>query len=224
MDAKVDGWVVTPRTGKPVEVNALWINALRACAVFAALLGEDARPYADAAARAPRELRALLERRARLVLRCDRRPGSATTRRSGRTRSSRSSLPIDVLDPPRRRAIVDVCASRLWTPAGLRTLAPGDPRYCGRYGGDRRARDGAYHNGTVWTWLAGPFALAHARVYGDREGARDLLAACADGLAAGALGTLGGDRRRRRAVRRRAARSRRRGASRRVLDAWTALA
>ncbi len=189
MDAKVDGWVVTPRTGKPVEVNALWINALRACAVFAALLGEDARPYADAAARA----RASFERfwnaeHGWCFDVIDGPLGDDAALRPNRIFAV--SLPIDVLDPPRRRAIVDVCASRLWTPAGLRTLAPGDPRYCGRYGGDRRARDGAYHNGTVWTWLAGPFALAHARVYGDREGARDLLAACADGLAAGALGML----------------------------------
>ncbi|HEX3549184.1 MAG TPA: amylo-alpha-1,6-glucosidase, partial [Candidatus Elarobacter sp.] len=100
------------------------------------------------------------------------------------------ALPIEVLDPPRRRAIVDVCASRLWTPAGLRTLAPDDARYVGHYGGDRRARDGAYHMGTAWTWLAGPFALAYARAYGDKAAARALLDACADGLSADALGTL----------------------------------
>ena len=101
------------------------------------------------------------------------------------------ALPIEVLDPPRRRAIVDVCAAELWTPAGLRSLAPDDARYAGRYEGDRRARDGAYHQGTVWTWLAGPFALAHAARTATAPRARALLDACADGLTADALGTLG---------------------------------
>ncbi len=189
MDAKVDGWVVTPRTGKPVEINALWINALRACAVFAGLLGEDARPYADAAAHA----RTGFERfwsaeHNRCFDVIDGPLGDDASLRPNQIFAV--SLPIEVLDPPRRRAIVDACASQLWTPAGLRSLAPDDARYVGRYAGDRRARDGAYHQGTVWTWLAGPFALAYARAYGDRAGARALLAACADGLTADALGTL----------------------------------
>jgi predicted glycogen debranching enzyme len=190
MDAKVDGWVVTPRTGKPVEINALWINALRACAVFAAMLGEDARPYAEAAARA----RAGFERfwcaeRGWCFDVLDGPAGDDASLRPNQIFAV--ALPIDVLDPPRRRAVVDACASKLWTPAGLRTLAPDDPRYVGRYAGDRRARDGAYHQGTAWAWLAGPFALAHARAYGDRARARALLEACADGLTADALGTLG---------------------------------
>ena len=100
------------------------------------------------------------------------------------------ALPIDVLDAPRRRAVLEVCASRLWTPAGLRSLAAGEPAYVGHYGGDRRARDAAYHQGTVWTWLAGPFALAHQLVYGDAAAALEVLAANADGLSALAMGSL----------------------------------
>ena len=190
MDAKVDDWVVTPRTGKPIEVNALWINALRACTVFAALLGEDAQPFAERAARA----RASFERfwSAENGWCCDVIDGPLGDDASLRPNQLFAvALPIDVLDQPRRRAIVDVCAAKLWTPAGLRTLAADDPRYYGEYAGDVRARDGAYHQGTVWTWLAGPFAVAYARAHGDRDGALQLLEPCIDGLTADAIGTLG---------------------------------
>ncbi len=190
MDAKVDGWVVTPRTGKPVEINALWLNALRACAVFAALLGEDAQPFAAAAARAREGFeRFWCAEHGWCYDVIDGPVGDDASLRPNQLFAV--SLPIDVLDAARRQAIVDVCASRLWTPAGLRTLAADDPRYRGVYAGDARARDGAYHQGTVWTWLAGPFAIAHARVHDDREGAIELLQTCADGLTADAIGTLG---------------------------------
>jgi glycogen debranching enzyme len=99
------------------------------------------------------------------------------------------ALPIDVLDRDRRRAIVDACAKQLLTPAGLRSLAPTDPRYAGTYGGDPSSRDGAYHQGTVWTWLAGPFVAAQRRVYPERD-ADALLAEAAAGMRADAIGTL----------------------------------
>jgi glycogen debranching enzyme len=197
MDAKVGDWVVTPRTGKPVEVNALWINALRACAAFAQRLGEDPEPFASAAARAEASFERFWSAEHGWCFDVIDGPhGDEAQRAAGADASLRPNqlfavaLPIGVLDDARRRAIVDVCASRLWTPAGLRSLDPADPRYAGRYGGDQRARDGAYHQGTVWTWLAGPFALAHLRVYGDAAAARSFLEASASGLTADAIGTL----------------------------------
>ena len=197
MDAKAGDWVVTPRIGKPVEVNALWINALRACAAFAQLLGDEPLPFTAAAARAEASFERFWSAQHGwcfdVIDGPDGRDASGTNGADASLRPNQLfavSLPINVLDDARRRAIVDVCASRLWTPAGLRSLDPGDPRYAGRYGGDQRARDGAYHQGTVWTWLAGPFALAHLRVYGDPAASAALLDASASGLNADAVGTL----------------------------------
>ncbi|HEX3466474.1 MAG TPA: amylo-alpha-1,6-glucosidase [Candidatus Elarobacter sp.] len=189
MDAKVGDWVVTPRIGKPVEVNALWIAALRACEGFATTLGHDPLPFASAARRA----KSSFERFWNAQLGCcfdvlDGPDGDDASVRPNQIFAV--SLPIDVLDAARRRAIVDLCAARLWTPAGLRSLDPRDPRYTGHYGGDQAARDAAYHQGTVWMWLAGPFVRAHRRVYGDAAASAALLDACATGLSADALGTL----------------------------------
>ena len=189
MDAKAGDWVVTPRTGKPVEVNALWINALRACAAFASRLNHDAARFAVAAKRAEASFERFWSAEHGWcydVL--DGPDGNDPSLRPNQLFAV--ALPIEVLDAPRCRAIVDVCASRLWTPAGVRSLDPHDPRYVGHYGGDQRARDGAYHQGTVWTWLAGPLALAHYRVYGDRSASVAMLGAVADGLDADAIGTL----------------------------------
>jgi predicted glycogen debranching enzyme len=189
MDAKVGDWVVTPRIGKPVEVNALWINALRACAAFAEQLGEEPLSFASAAARAEASFERFWSAEHGWCYDViDGPDGDDASLRPNQLFAV--SLPVDVLDDARRRAIVDVCASKLWTPAGLRSLDPADPRYAGRYGGNQRARDGAYHQGTVWAWLAGPFALAHLRVYGDPAASAALLAACASGLTADAIGTL----------------------------------
>ena len=189
MDAKAGDWVVTPRIGKPVEVNALWINALRACAAFATRLSHDATPFAAAAKRAEASFeRFWSSGHGWCYDVIDGPDGADASLRPNQLFAV--SLPIEVLDGARRRAIVDVCASRLWTPAGLRSLDPGDSHYVGRYGGDQRSRDAAYHQGTVWTWLACPFALAHARVYGDAAASAALLEAVAGGVTADAIGTL----------------------------------
>src|SRR5207249_6483506 len=94
------------------------------------------------------------------------------------------------LPPARRRAVVDACARHRLTSYGLRSLAPFDARYVGRYGGDQRARDGAYHQGTAWGWLLGPFALAHFNAYGDAARAREYLAPLADHLGDHGLGSI----------------------------------
>ena len=101
------------------------------------------------------------------------------------------SLPHSPLDAERQRAVVDVCARHLLTSHGLRSLAPNHPDYVGRYGGDAHRRDAAYHQGTVWGWLIGPFVSAHLRVYGDRELARTYLQPLAQHLADHGLGSVG---------------------------------
>jgi len=94
------------------------------------------------------------------------------------------------LSKEQQKSVVDICGERLLTSHGLRSLAPGEPSYQGRYGGDQRARDGAYHQGTVWGWLLGPYALAHIRVYNDRAAAARLLEPLGSHIGALGLGTL----------------------------------
>ena len=188
MDAKVGDYVVTPRIGKPVEVNALWISALRTCARFAVMTGGGVEAFATAARRAEDGFERFWNAGHGWCY--DVIDGPAGDDASLRPNQLFAvSLPIDVLDEHRRRAIVDACARHLASPAGLRSLAPEDPRYVGRYAGDPLARDGAYHQGTVWTWLTGTFVAAQRRVYPQRD-ADSLLAEVAAGLRADAIGTL----------------------------------
>jgi glycogen debranching enzyme len=101
------------------------------------------------------------------------------------------ALAPELLARERARAVVDVCQRELWTPVGLRTLAPGDPKYVGHYGGDQFARDGSYHQGTVWPWLLGAFVQAHLNVYDDPALARTFIEPLADALDGYGVGTLG---------------------------------
>src|SRR5438876_374050 len=101
------------------------------------------------------------------------------------------SLPESPLSREQQKAVVDICAGRLLTSHGLRSLAQGEPGYQGHYGGGPRERDGAYHQGTVWGWLLGPFALAHLRVYGDRKAALSFLEPLGRQISSYGLGTLG---------------------------------
>ncbi|MEK6549955.1 MAG: amylo-alpha-1,6-glucosidase, partial [Nitrospirota bacterium] len=100
------------------------------------------------------------------------------------------SLPESPLAPARQKAIVDACARSLVTSHGLRSLAPDHPRYVGGYGGDQRSRDGAYHQGTVWGWLLGPFVTAHLKVYRDPARARSFLEPMSRHLQSHGLGTM----------------------------------
>jgi glycogen debranching enzyme len=101
------------------------------------------------------------------------------------------SLPESPLTEQQQKAVVDVCMTRLLASHGLRSLAPGEPGYQGQYAGGVRERDAAYHQGTVWGWLLGPFALAHYRVYGNRQAALDFLEPLGKTINSGGLGTLG---------------------------------
>jgi predicted glycogen debranching enzyme len=189
MDAKVGDWVVTPRIGKPVEVNALWYNALTAMAHFARRLGEPDGDYETAAAQAREGFGRFWNEAAGYcydVL--DGPDGHDPALRPNQIFAV--SLPDSPLSREQQQAVVEVCNRILLTPHGLRSLAPNDLQYQGHYGGDIMARDGAYHQGTVWGWLLGPYCLANYRVYGDREQALSLLAPMAGHLDEAGLGNL----------------------------------
>jgi predicted glycogen debranching enzyme len=190
MDAKVGDWVVTPRTGKPVEINALWHNALRAMAVFARRLKRSPGEWEAEAAR----VAAGFERFWNEAEGCcfdvlDGPSGHDAAVRPNQIFAV--SLPSSPLSPDRQRNVVEVCAKRLLTSFGLRSLDPRHPDYKGQYRGGTRERDGAYHQGTVWGWLLGPFALAHFKVYGDRGAAQALLEPLGWHVGAYGVGSLG---------------------------------
>jgi predicted glycogen debranching enzyme len=188
MDAKVDGWVVTPRRGKAVEINALWYNAVRLMQHWLASRGDDAGAaemagHADRA-RASFNARFWSDELGHLFDVVDVLDGGNAGGNDGACRPNQLfaiSLEHPVLDPSRWRAVVDVAEARLLTPVGLRSLAPGHPDYRPYYFGDLRTRDAAYHQGTVWGWLIGSAVDAWLRTHpGDTARARGLL----DGLIA----------------------------------------
>jgi len=163
MDAKLGTEVITPRIGKPVEIQALWLNALaiagrreqfeRGRAAFVARFWDPARGYlAD-------------------VVDCDHVAGTVDASLRPNQLFAVGGLPLQLVDGDIARAVVDACERELWTSAGPRSLAPSDPKYRGRYAGGVDARDRAYHQGTVWPWLAGAFVDAWLRVHGDRDAA-----------------------------------------------------
>jgi predicted glycogen debranching enzyme len=169
MDAKVGDWVVTPRVGKPVEVQALWLNAL---SIASRLDARWAEPLA-------RGRQAFLERfwneeRGSLadVVDVDHVSGTRDDAVRPNQILAVGGLPVAVLDGARAARVVDTVERRLVTPLGLRSLAPGEPGYAGRYEGNGLQRDSVYHQGTVWPWLMGPFVDAWVRVRGGTAAAR----------------------------------------------------
>jgi glycogen debranching enzyme len=169
MDAKVGDWVVTPRIGKPVEIQALWLNALRAAEAFT---GEYrpllARGLAAFAERFWDEASGSLHD----VVDADHVPGRLDLSFRPNQILAVGGLPWSLISGERARRVVDQVERRLWTPLGLRTLASDATDYRPRYEGDVPSRDGAYHQGTVWPWLLGPFVEAWVRVRGGAPGVR----------------------------------------------------
>jgi predicted glycogen debranching enzyme len=189
MDAKVGDWVVTPRIGKPVEINALWYNALRTIESFAQRRG-DPRTYTALAERVSKSFERFWNPSLDYCFDVIDGPGGDDAALRPNALFA-LSLPHPVLAEWHWRAVVDRSARALLTSHGLRSLDPRDPQYVGTYGGDQRARDGAYHQGTVWAWLLGAFVTAHLRVYRNPEQARRFLEPVAHMLRADAIGTLG---------------------------------
>ena len=191
MDAKIDDWVVTPRVGKPVEINALWVNALRITATLAAALGyaEDAAHYHAMADRALDSFRRRFWYSGGYLYDVvDGPDGNDPTLRPNQIFAV--SLPFPLLEGERAQAVVDICARELVVSYGLRSLAPDESDYVGYYGGDVLQRDRSYHQGTAWAWLLGPFATAHYRVYGRASTAWSYLEPLADHLQDYGMGTI----------------------------------
>jgi predicted glycogen debranching enzyme len=195
MDAKVGDWVVTPRIGKPVEIQALWYNALRITEALCQQTRQTARAreYAAQADRARASFEAKFWNEAGGYL-------YDVLEDSGPDGSLRPnqvfalSLPFPLVDGERAQKVLAAVEAQLLTPLGLRSLAPSDPHYAGRYQGDVWHRDSAYHQGTVWEWLIGPYVDAVLRVRGTdaatKQAIRAHLTALVEHLSEAGLGTV----------------------------------
>ena len=189
MDAKVGDWVVTPRIGKPVEISALWYNALRTMALFAQRLGLDGSGYAEQADQARDGFQRFINpANGSLFDVLDGPEGHDDAVRPNQILAV--SLPFSPLECDAQAGVVRLCRRELLTSYGLRSLSPADPRYRPQYRGGVLARDSAYHQGTVWAWLLGHYALAEFRVHGDAPAALGLLESFRDHLPDAGLGTV----------------------------------
>ncbi len=195
MDARVGDWVVTPRSGKPVEIQALWYNALKIVEEFAQRFGDEERRKhcSTLAALATQAFNRIFWNTEKNCL-------YDVVDSGGPDASIRPnqilavSLHHSMLSQDRARSVVEMVERELLTPVGLRTLSPSDPRYRPHYEGDQVSRDSAYHQGTVWPWLLGPFVTAYVRVNGGtpeaRERAHEMLRGLEDHLLEAGLGQI----------------------------------
>jgi len=173
MDAKVGDWVITPRTCKSVEIQALWYNALRVMEELAAKFGDKAnqKQYKTMAASTRKSFNEQFwnEQTGCLydVVNGDERDASIRP-----NQVFAISLANSMVSTARAKSILRVVERELLTPRGLRTLSPNDSRYIGRYEGDPRSRDGSYHQGTVWPWLMGSYITAYMKTFGAKAGCK----------------------------------------------------
>jgi predicted glycogen debranching enzyme len=195
MDAKVDGWVVTPRWGKAVEINALWYNAL--CLLENWLRQAKRTQEADGIAEHAQRCRKSFNKRfwyekgGYLYDVVDQPNGEGNDAKCRPNQIFSISLDYPILEESRWEAVLKVVQQRLLTPVGLRSLAPGEPDYKPYYDGDLRSRDAAYHEGTVWAWLIGPFIDAWLKVYPkDVETAEGFLYGFQDHLNSACVGSI----------------------------------
>lgn len=187
MDAKVGDWVVTPRHGKPVEINALWHSALRLMAEWGRAVDDDAHAeaYLEEADQVRASFRKAFWNESRQCL-YDVLGPDGPVDKIRPNQIFAVSLPHTLLDLEHQQAIVRVVQRELLTPVGLRTLEPSDSEYKGRYQGSAWDRDGAYHQGTVWPWLLGPFIDAYFKAFGLTPETRAYCLGLVEKLEAGA--------------------------------------
>lgn len=195
MDARVGDHVITPRIGKPVEINALWYNALRIVANWAGTLGrsvEQTQFTTQADATHDSFQRKFWNEQTGCLYDVLNANGNDASIRPNQMFSL--SLPFPLLNREQAQSVVNVVRRELMTPMGLRTLAPGDAAYRGRFEGDMTSRDSAYHQGTVWPWLTGPFISAYLYAFGSNPFSlaycNGLLDALESQMGARCLGTL----------------------------------
>ncbi|MEY2489052.1 MAG: hypothetical protein QOC70_994 [Verrucomicrobiota bacterium] len=195
MDAKMGDWVVTPRRGKAVEINALWFNALKLLEGWLRETGsgEQAQRYEEEARRAGESFnrRFWFEEGGHLYDVVDVDGGSGSDAACRPNQLFAISLDHPVLNEACWKSVVDVAERELLTPVGLRSLSPKHPDYKPLYGGDLRSRDGAYHQGTVWAWLIGPFIDAWLKVHPqDKPTARKFLDRFPESMNENGIGTI----------------------------------
>ena len=190
MDARVQDWVVTPRRGKPIEINALWYNALRLMADWCERAMRPAGPYRQMAAHAhsSAQERFWFADGGYCYDVVDAPEGDDPSLRPNQVIALGLVYPLIEGEPARRT--FEVVTAKLLTPYGLRTLSPDDPRYQSTYRGDQRARDAAYHMGLVWPWLLGPYLDARQRLDGEGPTVRRLLEPFTAHLQDAGLGTI----------------------------------
>jgi predicted glycogen debranching enzyme len=194
MDAKVGDWVVTPRRGKAVEINALWYNALCVAASWLEMIGnaDRARELSSEAARVQQKFNDRFwssELGYCYDVVDDEGGGNDASLRPNQVLSI--SLPHAVLAEDKWKPVLGIVREKLLAPYGLRSLAPGDANYKPRYDGNLLARDAAYHQGTVWAWLIGPFFDAWLRAHpGDWETGKALLAGFDNEMGQAGVGTI----------------------------------
>jgi predicted glycogen debranching enzyme len=190
MDAKVDGWVVTPRRGKPVEIQALWYNALQLMAGWAAELGQPHELFRSAAVKARESFNRRYWNAARGCLYdvLDGPDGDDASLRPNQIFAI--SLGNPILEQSRWASVVNIVRDKLVTAHGLRTLSPDHPDYKAHYRGNLRDRDAAYHQGTVWPWLIGHFTDAFLKVHADPVTARSLLQSFQEHLFDAGVGSI----------------------------------
>jgi predicted glycogen debranching enzyme len=193
MDAKVDGWVVTPRRGKAVEINGLWYNAL--CLLGNWLREEKNESAADVYAQHAERAKQSFNQRfwcAEKGYLYDVIDGEGDNDSACRPNQLLAfSLKHPVLDEKYWKPVIETVREKLLTPVGLRSLSPDHPDFKSKYFGDLRARDAAYHQGTVWAWLIGPFIDAWLKTHpGDHAGARKFLASFEPHLDEGCIGSI----------------------------------
>ena len=190
MDARVGSKVITPRIGKPIEINALWYNALRTMTILAPVAGNAAEPFCKLADKVKGSFSKFWDEVLGYCYDVIDAPGIGNDASLRPNQIFSVSLPESPLSLSQQKSVVDVCARRLLTSHGLRSLAMGVSDYDGHYGGSPQHRDGIYHQGTVWGWLIGPFVLAHLRVYKNPEMARSFLEPMGKQITTAGLGTL----------------------------------
>ncbi len=174
MDVRIQGWAVTPRAGKAVEINALWYNALRCMAEFARQLNQPDEEFLQLAEKTRRGFQKFINPQTKQLYDVIEGPdGTDSAIRPNQLIAV--SIHHSPLATETKKALLDACSQHLLTSYGLRSLAPKEPGYIGRYTGDRWQRDSAYHQGTVWSWLIGPYISAYLSVYQRPDKAWSLL-------------------------------------------------
>jgi predicted glycogen debranching enzyme len=190
MDAKIGDWVVTPRIGKPVEINALWINALKTIGEFARRLARPREGYLKLKEKAEKNFQKFWNPARNCCFDVIDALGVGADAALRPNQVFAVSLPVSPLTQEQQKSVVDTLGRELLTSFGLRSLGPSELGYVGRYAGLPRERDAAYHQGTVWGWLLGPYALAHYKVYGDRAAAQSFLEPLGRSIYSAGLGSI----------------------------------